>query len=362
MEPEFRVPSPPAIDIIASTNANVLLACPLKFAFRQDPHFGSAERSSPATALGNAAHEVREAAYRCGGIPLDDRAGHFTGIWDAAVAAGYELLVADWAPHEPPNPELWRRYQLTRTSSLRAASRIAQSIPFSEAGLGEPEVGTGIETWRTAPSLRLRAKIDRIDRVDSGLRVIDIKSGVVSEEPKPDYWRQLLLNAAIVHEENDEWPVEIALEPVTGRAMVFALEQQEALAAVDEVNQAIDVYNQAVTEGTIERLARPDDDTCMFCSFRTVCREYWASLQPEWNHQSVMGEITAIAEYDGMVTVTLSNTRGTDESPVSIQGLHPEQVQSEGWLACCDLERVHGQPAWKARWSSQISVHQIASG
>ena len=355
MEPDFPLPTPSAIDVIASTNANMLLACPLKFAFHQDPIFRVNERSSTATALGNAAHVVREAAYRCATTPLEERAGRFAEIWESAVLAGYELLVADWAPQAPPEPALWKRYQITRASSLRAASRIAESISYSGDTRGEPESGTGIETWRSAPRIRLRAKIDRIDRVDGGLRVIDIKSGSVIEDLKPDYRRQLLLNAAIVREVNDEWPIEIALEPVTGQPLVYALDPEEATAAVGEVSNAIDDYNASVAAGTIGRSARADAETCMFCSFRTICGEYWTSMQPEWGHHSVMGEIASVAEHDGMVTVTLTKPRGSPESEVSIQGFHPEQVPADGWLACCDLEPVYGQPTWRARWSSQVA-------
>ena len=357
MATDFPVPVPSRIDIIASTDANTLLSCPLKFAFHQDPKFRAARRRTPATALGNAAHAVREAAYRCAQTPIEQRAARFLDLWEQSVQKEYSELLNDWAPQAPPEPGLWNRYQIVKISSLRAANRIAERVPYSATGVGEPKAGTGIEAWREAPGLRLRCKVDRIDRVNGRLRVIDVKSGSVGEELKPDYRRQLLLNAAVVQAVGGEWPLEIALEPVTGKANVLPLDPDEATDAVHEVSEAIDAYNATVGDGTILQAAQPSPDTCMFCPYRTMCGKYWNSVQPDWGHHSVLGEITAVMEHDGVLTVTLSNLRASDEESVTVQGLHPDHVPPEGWLACCDLEHIFGYNAWRAKWSSRVTTY-----
>ena len=355
MGPDFPTPAPTAIQTIAPTDANRLIDCPLQLAFSKDEHFASADRTSPKRILGIAAHAVRERAYRSGQIPVADRSSNFADLWDQEISAGHQQLITDWSPAAPPEPSRWKGYQLTKTSTLRSAASIAASIPFRSPGAQAPIAGTGLEKPLADPDHRLRGRVDRIDRVDGGLRVVDIKSGKVTDGIQTAYRRQLLLYAVLVHADTGEWPKDISIEPVTGQPITIALDPAEALEAAAEVNDAIDSYNKHLDHNSIIAAARADPETCRLCPYRTMCAAYWAAVQPAWEHRSVMGEVTEVTEHDDSVTVKLSNLAGSTEPAVNIHGLHHDHSQGDGWLACCDLETVFAQPAWRARWSSRVT-------
>jgi len=357
MGPEFPTPQPAAIQAIAPTEANRLLDCPLQLAFSKDDQFASADRTSPKRILGIAAHAVRERAYRSGQIPVADRSSNFADLWEQEISAGHKQLITDWSPAAPPEPSRWKGYQLTNTSSLRSAARIAAAIPFRSPSAQGPIASIGLERPLAAPDHRLRGRVDRIDRVDGGLRVVDIKSGKVTDGIQTAYRRQLLLYAVLVHADTGEWPKEISIEPVTGQPITIALDPAEALEAAAEVNVAIDSYNKHLDHDSIISAARADPETCRFCPYRTTCAAYWAAVQPAWEHRSVMGEVAGVTGHDDSITVKLSNLAGSTEPAVNIHGLHHEYSQVDGWLACCDLETVFAQPAWRARWSSRVTSY-----
>lgn len=365
VEPDFSSPNLTPIEVIAPTDANKLLACPLRFAFAKDERFSCEDRITPSRALGIAAHSVREAAYRCRAIPTEERGNFLESTWEEAIHRYHLELIEEWAPAIPPPPEQWKRYQLTKRSTLREATNVANNIPEGSqtANVAAPSSvpGTGLEIWLKATEFRLHGKVDRIDRINGKLRVVDVKSGRLDGELPDEYRRQLLLYAVLVHAQDDEWPAEIAIEPITGQSLVLALDPNEALVAAAEVNQAIEQYNKAAHHDTDQVAARPSSETCRFCIYRIHCYPYWEALTTEWQHHSVLGAVSKQERHDSTVTVTLTNLKGSNQSEVQIHGVSANLVEPHDWLACCDIEPVQAQSAWRAKWSSRIAAYPSRS-
>ena len=63
-------------------------------------------------------------------------------------------------------------------------------------------------------------RADRIERVGSATRVVDLKSGMHQGEPNEGQLRQLLLYAVLVHRTTGSWPAEIAIENASGEQFV----------------------------------------------------------------------------------------------------------------------------------------------
>lgn len=357
MVPDLPPPQPALIDRISPSAANNLFACKLRIGFSRDEAHSGWRRPVPASVLGTTSHHVIELAFRSGAAPTSERDAMLSVEWERKIAEAVQQLATAWAPAEPPPPQEWPGYQLTRVRTLRRASRIAASRT-RHSGLAEGATeASGLEAWLEAPEWNLYGRVDRVDRVDGRLRVVDVKAGIRVGEPTPEHVLQLLLYAALVQKTRGEWPSEIAIESASGQQHVIGLDPQAALDAVASVRAAVDEFNDLARSGVLEASARPTRDLCRFCPFRIVCRPYWLELVVEWNHRALMGEVLEVNQSNDRQLATVRLVSPSDASPPTVQvsGLPAATVPPTAqWLGAIDLEPVNGRPDWSASWASIV--------
>lgn len=349
---------PDPIGLISPTEANDLLACPLRVARNRSQSFSHFRKQSIAAVLGTSAHAVREMAYQLDLGAEHDWQAILEEEWDNHISEGHRQLIKQRAPLVPPPPSEWPNFQMIRVAAIRGAKKIAERrrdhSPNMESSTGTPQ----IEKWLSSPTLGIQGKVDRIDRINGQIRVVDIKTTRNVDEHLQEYERQLLLYALLIEEDIGEWPAEIAVEPIRGPLRAINADRQKAVEILAEIEHAVKNFNLHVEHGTISAQAKPSASACQYCSYAVVCDDYWNSLSTEWGHRSVRGEIIEIHESANGQSLTVRPVSPTDDrsGDVLIGGLATDSCNQATKFSGTHLRATGGGTGWTVQWSSHVDL------
>lgn len=114
--------------------------------------------------------------------------------------------------------------------------------------------------------IRVQGRVDRIDRGETGLRVIDYKTGSAREQKDADDSLQLSLYAMAVAEKFSEPLDRLAILNIEDGSEV---ETERSQAQLDEATARVINVAEAIARGEFE--PRPEYMTCRYCDFRNLC-------------------------------------------------------------------------------------------
>jgi hypothetical protein len=297
-------PRPAALEWVSPTLANDLASCAYRVAWRLDHRFDWLRRPTPRSQLGVVAHACVEEVGRGlleGASSREEAQARVKRAWDLHLAQGRSVLAEEWAPAEPPAPEDWPGYHLIRARVIGRALRL-----FDRETRPEPaRAATMLEETLGDPATEIAGRPDRVESSPSGLSVVDLKTGLAQDQPTEAQRRQLLLYAHLVHVATGEMPVKMAVEGPAGRRWEEEVTSASVAAAVGEVTALRARFTATVSEGRVESLAAPGEETCRWCPYRLVCGPYWDSLETSWGHGSVLGRILRREYRPGGVVITV---------------------------------------------------------
>lgn len=343
-----RVPPPPVAQPLRSTSpsqAAELRRCALRVAFQRSPAHASLHARGPAARLGSVCHSVLEGIGKgaLDGVLEDQLRARILELWDAAVAEQQADAEQSQVDRDLGPAQRWRGYFLKRARLLIAAQELARSRSVHALHLAVGLAAALSEHSMLGFGGRLRGQADRVVHDTHGLVIEDFKSGAVfesvdeSEQPqiKDGYRVQLLIYAALYHEETGNWPDRGRIIGLDGRIAEIEIAPQEALAAARDTLELLDAYNRGVTATTLYTLAAASPAACSTCGFRGACDAYWTSASPAWEpveRPSSMGRVLGIHGHgDGTVSLTIAASGGTVRSgEVRIRGLRPDQISALG--------------------------------
>jgi RecB family exonuclease len=338
------------------STVNALASCPLRVGLLRAGRAGS--RPNPFTALGNVAHAMHEMGWKGAfqDIPQSEIDSALVLAWDRLCAEQYAKLKAVALGNEaPPEPPDWPGFELTRARTLRRIKALSGPTP---AAVGSGWVKSELSLHDDSSGLE--GRIDRLQRRDGELRIIDLKSGVWQDEVSPEQRRQLLLYAALVHASLGEWADVLVIETAAGRETRIDVDRREVLSAVVEARGLVHDFNRAAESGwaELEKLAQPSDDTCRRCPARLPCEPYWMALTSDWRfHGSARGKLAERLESGDLIAVAIST-----ESPRDRKGARTliyrvaNPGELGGTLAVVGAEQ-RGEPGTlRVRWDTQMLI------
>ncbi len=342
-----------------------LRSCQLRVAFGLDEGFAAAQQQSTWALLGTAVHGVYEALARGEFDGLDEDAVE-TAVgsqWEALIAARVEELKSEPDGLQPPPPERWPRYQLTRVRLVNAVSEVARRrVAPREAG-GQPARGSvAVEEWTETKDGLLVGRVDRVESGNGRLELVDIKNGVSWPEPSlgPDssYGRQLLLYAFIWHDQHGEWPDVVSLQRTDGTRVSAQLDKALVEEQGREAYRLLEEFNEAVSRSPSEgSLASPSAETCDHCPFRGACNPFLKATGPEWDmfRETVRGTVVKAEDTTKGPRLTLAVSEGT--VPTGRQWrLAPvpggQELQPGETVSASDVMSTRASTDLRAEWDS----------
>lgn len=364
-------PVPPApslepISHISPSSAAELLRCPLRVAFQRSRQHRIGVTGNPAAMLGIICHAVLERVGK-GEIlsrPRDEWPKAIDELWDRSLTEMAGLLPPD------SRPDRWPYYHLKRAQVRRVGVDLAESLAVA-ARQGAPQ--PLFEWSMVGYGGKLVGKADRVVPEAAGVIVEDFKSGSIfepgsqidQEEPqlKEDYRRQLLLYAALYHEETGMWPVAGRVVALDGGPLSQEIDPGIASETAEQALRLLETYNQSVATKSAWDLGTPSPAVCAFCPYKGVCDPYWANVSPDWappDRPAMEGQINTVTTLrDGTISIVCDADAGN--VPLGswrILGLTEEQT--EGMAIALDnglrVRLVH------LRGHTDEAEHQLYAG
>lgn len=356
---DWPQPDPEPLGNIAPTLANSLLACEKKVAFQLDPSTAGLSRPSTRTALGSAAHVLIEAVLKGEAPPAGEREGWLEEKWSEVLDYEAQTLSLAWIGRPVPPTGAWPGLVATRRRLLKRLQTLKVSAPerFEAQGQGQDEADEEtpalpwIERWLEDPETGLVGRADLVEEVNGCVRVVDHKTGVHQGEIRETQRRQLLIYAHLVSVRLGVSVSEGVVLDSKGKEKAFRFDPLEVEEVVGEVVSARETFEASRRTRTFT--ASPTPETCRFCSFRTVCIDYWIARDSHdtlvaWPANDIRGaviqhqvpNVVSVGEGSGAVLVVLVNGVSLGEATE---------------MVATDLDR-HGDHGARMRWDSLIRV------
>jgi CRISPR/Cas system-associated exonuclease Cas4 (RecB family) len=358
---KFDDPTPTKCEMVSPTLANDLLACPYRVAWRLDTRYRYLRRPRPRSELGRVAHAVVEDIGKglLDSVKSPQQAEELVeSSWDIHLNESVRRLVKEWAPSVPPNPEDWPGFYLTKIRVLRRALRLLASHSQTHA---KSHVSS-IEKTLTDPDSGIHGRPDRVEELAEGTCVVDLKTGLTQTEPSANQRIQLLIYAYLVFKATGIWPSRIAIEDPSGRRWQEGIKTEDVTDLIARISEARVAFNRSSEVGKAREVARPEPETCRWCSYKPVCEPYWVSLTTDWEHGSVAG---AVLSFEGMgekaslmsiLAVSPVDTAGEEWTVTAPSSLPAENLQMGAEVAVTGAEVTEAARFLRARWSTTLSL------
>lgn len=192
-----------------------------------------------------------------------------------------------------------------------------------------------------------QGRVDYVERVATGTRLVDYKSAVRDDLPER-YERQLQMYALLWHDTMGEWPVDAeVVYPFTGASYPVHVDRAICERIGDESRALISAMRRT---RAADKLATPGD-VCKACEFRPWCKPFWRWQAREANHMRVLekatqgfeGEIRDITTVNGYWRLHVS-WRNTAIRIVAPTDRFPQLIQAQPGMCLRALDmRLQGQ-------------------
>ncbi len=298
-------------------------------------------------------------------LSSDRLRGSLEEVWDGLVREKHQQLLEAWRLAPVPPPERWPGYQVTRVRLVRS---LAQRVKQRAERRSTPEQIVSrvvVEKTLEPAGLPLRGRVDRVEISDSGVHLVDIKTGwEYGDEMQEEHRQQLLLYAAMWQRTTGEWPRLASVQATDGRRLSLPVVPDEATAVADGAVAALEAYNAAIRHGVEPAaLASPSAESCKYCPYRGICAPFFHALTSEWGWwlKSIAGTMTgATGEREQRaltITVEASNLDTKSGSSAHVLAVPRQEVPVRGTqIAIVDACPTPQAGEVKVAWSTQLVV------
>lgn len=139
---------------------------------------------------------------------------------------------------------------------------------------------------------------DMVDRGDSGLRVVDLKTGVRQSEVTQAQRQQLLFYCALMLHAVGELPAEAVVRDAAGEQWSIEFNADDVAAEERRAEEALAALQEAET---VPLEARPSQSACGTCPFRLICGPFLEAYDPVWRVGRVrVGRVVGVTESQGV--------------------------------------------------------------
>lgn len=309
----------------------------MRAAFSTDPSFSWIDSPTAAAILGTVCHRLMEGVVR--GEFDDVGEGEVEAVvvdrWDKELAA--QLERARQAPLATAlrEPSEWPFYHVKRGRLIKRAS---EEVKDRRRTLRSPAPvqRQAVEERYEGYERRLVGRADLVRYGPEGVEIIDFKTGAATEyDEKADaevlrqaYRRQLLLYAALHHDNTGEWPTKATVDSLAGGLHSFEVDPAEGEAVVSQALAALDEYNSSVAKGDVR--ARPSPENCRFCPYRGVCDAFLQSVDASWDWYPVyvsgrVDEVTPVEDGSSLVSITAASGN-VEQSDLVLHGVPDDEL------------------------------------
>jgi hypothetical protein len=237
--------------------------------------------------VGDILHEVMAALNQRagGGVSSRDFRELFTGVTLVAAAR----LRGNASSRHLGDPANWPEI----ADLYRRLARVVET-----ARTRGPSVETFAERTLSSNDGLLQGRLDAFFVSESGVDIVDYKSGLFSDRGAPQqlYVEQLLFYAYLVEETYGRYPRSLTLIGRDGAEVCITPDSERTRRIVADVRATMATYNARISSSAPEDMATPSSEGCLFCERKALCGKFWEALPslevPSWNHVAIGSQAT----------------------------------------------------------------------
>jgi hypothetical protein len=347
----------------------ILRMCFLRAAFQADDQFSDVRSLSTAAALGTVSHHLLQAAidgeFRC--KKEEEIYSLVEQRWSQLVEIESNNLQLR-SLGQVPVPLKWPKYSVRKATACRLAFRLACThMRASIAGQAKTSQ-TKTEALFHGYDGKLFGRVDFIRTTNLGIELIDYKSGLIYERNTNgemnshllgSYERQVLLYAALVHENEGQWPTKVIVESVIDGPHQVDVTPEAAEKTVEEALNLLNEYNRQAVAGNIN--GTPNEVACNWCEFKALCLDFLTSTDISWS----LASTTAIGTVLNVQTkpptfISMKISGGNLQKTSSIlRGIPVDEAKrieniDRLTLSMSNVRKVFGSSDLEFEWASQF--------
>ncbi|WP_026674052.1 PD-(D/E)XK nuclease family protein [Alkalihalobacterium bogoriense] len=281
--------------------------------------------SSPNMYFGITAHNFLQNVGR-GNITKED----FDNEWLSSITEVERQMLGTKEEYLVPLNKSLRKYELKKRLLFKEASELIEVVGGKYKS--NNKTFPGVERWFETGDRIVGGYIDKLAFTDSGIEIIDYKTGSIfnndNHEIKEEYKYQMLLYAALLYENLNEWPSALKVYGLNGVIHSINYSKEECIKVLNRAKEMFYEINELILKNDdfieLQRyLANPAPGNCQYCEFRPVCNSYWEKREQSphinWSHD-IRGHFESLKTL-GNGTLLLKVKSAT--SIFKVRGLNP---------------------------------------
>jgi RecB family exonuclease len=346
---------------ISISTGSLIETCPLKAAFGTDERSQPLEIRSLPAVLGSICHKLLEVGPKV--APEANEADFRDALeltWSNLVDTELRTLEDRSQFGGVPEPTKWPEYQRRRIGTV---STLLRQRTYSSERKSADAVAPQVEKWLEDPALRIRGRVDRIEKTSHGWRIVDIKTGARAGDSISDSQRhQLHIYAYLWSRETGEWPAEIAIRTAGGQMLMEPVDHLLAEQLAQALYQRLEEFNALVNSGN-PFPANPTSEACRNCFYRPSCRPFLDAVDVEWAwfrptislHVTGCRDLGDHHEIQGRIlkTSTSLNMNGDEVTLITPRAVAIAEGQQ---VAIGDLSRTRNSTSLLAEWDTRLAI------
>ncbi|MBZ5752455.1 PD-(D/E)XK nuclease family protein [Metabacillus rhizolycopersici] len=318
--------------------------------------------SSPNIYFGIAAHQFLQEV----GLGKITKVKDFENEWLASITEVEKHLLGEMEEYLVPLSKSVSRYELKKRLLFKEASGLIAGgrLEFKNKST------TRIERWFETGDSIVGGYVDKIIFTNSGYEIIDFKTGSIIDnnnlEIKKEYKYQMLLYAALLYENLNEWPLALKIYGFNGAIHSIKYNKDECIKVLNEAKEMFYQINDLILgiDNFFElqkNLANPAPEHCRFCEFRPICNTYWekreASPHLNWS-LDIRGQFESLRT-SGNGTYLLK-IRSTSNNTYKVRGLKPSrhQIPEGGFFSIYNLSADTNDNCFSEKLLTKIYTKQ----
>ncbi|MEO8232540.1 MAG: PD-(D/E)XK nuclease family protein, partial [Ignavibacteriota bacterium] len=171
------------------------------------------------------------------------------------------------------------------------------------------------ENWYESNDKLIGGKIDLVIDENGYIRIIDFKTGAISEgvlddygevyiDVKEEYKEQLKLYAYLYFEKTGKYPDELSLVDLMKQKYIIEFTEDDCKSIAIDAKKLLKDANNSIECKKFE--AKPSEVNCKYCLYRPACSYYLNYLSETFSTNDVVGTILRVEQFqNGSITICL---------------------------------------------------------
>jgi len=266
---------------------------------------------SPAAFLGTIIHKMFENANKG---KIKDEASIKSG-WNQEIKNIEESIKNNsLEKHLVPLSQNAHNYKVKKLMSFKMIRSLTKN--YTKRTLKSKEYKKESEVWLETSDKKIVGKIDLVKKTDSGVELVEYKTGLVLDQKSPnvlikqEYLKQIKLYAALYYSAYKIWPIRLTLIGINQKEYDIPFDKNECSNLLKTAKSQINDINELIISGLDHKdFSEPSPESCKYCLYRPACKSYWENRKDslEWPIDKIGKVIEKKILGNGLGRIVLEN-------------------------------------------------------